>query len=81
MTDDQLKTTIFGILRQIAPEADPDDLDADEDIRDAFDIDSFDFLQFLIGLNKQLGVEIPEADYGQLSSLDDLTRYLKVRLA
>lgn len=81
MTEDQLKTTIFGVLRQIAPEADPDDLEPTEDIRDAFDIDSFDFLQFLIGLNEELGVDIPEADYGKLRSLDDLTEYLTKRIA
>ena len=77
MTDEQLKTTIFELLRQIAPEADPDEIDADEDIREAYDIDSFDFLQFLIALNEKLGVEIPEADYGKLATLDDLVRYLK----
>lgn len=79
-TDEQLKSTIFALLQQIAPEADPEDLDADEDIRNAFDIDSFDFLQFLIGLNEAVGVEIPEADYGQLSSLNDLVTYLKAKM-
>ena len=48
----------------------------DEDVREALDIDSFDFLNFLIGLNEALGVEIPEADYGKLVSLNDITTYL-----
>jgi acyl carrier protein len=80
MTDEQLKETIFDVLGQIAPEADPEDLEPDEDIREAFDIDSFDFLNFLIGLNERLGVEIPESDYGQLSSLNDLVTYLQARM-
>ncbi len=80
MTDEQMKKTIFSVLEQIAPEVDPDDLEPDEDIRDAFDIDSFDFLNFLIGLNEEFGVEIPEADYGQLVSLNDIVGYIKARM-
>ena len=80
MTDEQMTETIFSVLEQIAPEVDPDDLEPDEDIRDAFDIDSFDFLNFLIGLNEEFGVEIPEADYGQLVSLNDIVGYIKVRM-
>ena len=77
---EQIEETIFEVLSQIAPEAEPGDLEADEDIREALDIDSFDFLNFLIGLNEQLGVEIPEADYGQLNTLDDLVSYIQAQL-
>lgn len=79
-TDEQLREIIFEVLGEIAPEAEFDELEADEDIREALDIDSFDFLNFLIGLNEQLGVEIPEADYGQLNTLDELIAYLQARL-
>ena len=49
-------------------------------MREALDIDSFDHLNFLIGLNEALGVEIPEGDYGQLTTLADIVRYLSVRV-
>ena len=77
---EQLRALIFDVLEGIAPEAEFDDLEADEDIREALDIDSFDFLNFLIGLNEQIGVEIPEADYGQLNTLNELIDYLQARL-
>ncbi len=77
---DELKVLIFETLGQIAPEADFDDLEPDEDIREALDIDSFDFLNFLIGLNESVGVEIPEADYGQVNTLDGLIKYLTARV-
>ena len=48
-------------------------------MRAALDIDSFDFLNFLIGLNEATGVEIPEADYGQLTSLNTLVTYIQAR--
>jgi acyl carrier protein len=80
MTEAQLKETIFKVLGQIAPEANLSTLTPDENVREALDIDSFDHLNFLIGLNEALGVEIPEADYGQLTTLAGLVSYLSARL-
>lgn len=79
-TPAELEGIIVEALGQIAPEADFDDLEADEDIREALDIDSFDFLNFLIGLNETLGVEIPEADYGRVNTMQDLKSYLLAKL-
>jgi acyl carrier protein len=79
MTEAQIKESIFKILGRIAPEANFDILASDANIRETLDIDSFDYLQFLIGLNEELGVEIPEADYGQLTTIRDLVHYLSVR--
>ena len=80
ITDTQIKETIFKLLKRIAPEADFNALGPTEDIRTALDIDSFDFLQFLIALNEELGVEVPEADYGKLITLADLVAYLSARI-
>jgi acyl carrier protein len=80
MTEAQLKETIFKVLGQIAPEADLSTLGPDENVRETLDIDSFDHLNFLIGLNEALGVEIPEGDYGQLTTLADIVSYLSARL-
>ncbi len=78
VTRNQIKETIFDLLSAIAPEADFARLDPNADMRQALDIDSFDFLNFLIGLDEAIGVEIPEADYGKLVSLNDLLDYLFV---
>ena len=78
-SESQLRMIIAETLEEIAPEADLEDLEDDEDMREALDIDSFDFLNFLIGLNERTGIDIPEADYGKLSSMDDLVRYLMAR--
>ena len=79
MTEADLKLAIFASLRQIAPESDPAALHPDQNIRAALDIDSFDFLNFLIALHEKLGIEIPEADYGKLTTLDGMIRYLMAR--
>lgn len=79
MTEAEIKNAIFTGLRQIAPESDPASLRPDQKIRETLEIDSFDFLSFLIGLHEKLGVEIPEADYGKLTTLDEMMYYLASR--
>lgn len=81
MTDAQLKEMVFQGLRQIAPEADPAALLPDENIREALDVDSYDFLQFVIAISEETGVEIPEADYQKVFTLAGLLRYLSAALA
>jgi acyl carrier protein len=76
MTEAEIKETILRILTGIAPEADFETLSPDENLRQALDIDSYDALKFIIGLNEELGVDIPESDYGQLNTLTAVIRYL-----
>jgi acyl carrier protein len=80
MTAAQIKETVLKGLGTTAPEADLSALDPHANVRETLDIDSFDFLTFLVGLNDALGVEIPEADYGQLTTLADIVAYLTARL-
>ncbi len=80
MTESELQETIFTIIQEIAPEADLSALAPDDDLRDALSIDSFDHLNILIGLNDVLGVEIPESDAGQLSTVTAMIQYLAGRV-
>lgn len=79
-TKAELRQIILAQLRGLAPEADLDDLRPHDDIRETLEIDSFDFLNFLIALNKEIGVEVPEQDYGKVNTLETLTSYLLARL-
>lgn len=81
MTEPEIKEAVFKVLGKIAPEADLHKLGADENLREALDIDSFDFLQFIIRLHENLRIEIPESDYPQLTTLAGILRYLAVRSA
>ncbi|MFO7678716.1 MAG: acyl carrier protein [Chloroflexota bacterium] len=80
MSEEQILATLISILQDVAPEADFDEIEQDEDIRETLDIDSFDFLNVLIALNDETGVEIPEADYGKLVSLDDIVKYVAAKM-
>ena len=79
MTEADIQNAIFAGLRKIAPESDPASLRPDQKVRETLEIDSFDFLSFLIGLHDQLGVDIPEADYAKLTTLDEMVRYLAAK--
>jgi acyl carrier protein len=78
MNREQIRQAVLEALNQIAPEADPHSIDPSVNLRDQLDIDSMDFLNFLIALDKQLHVDIPERDYGQLTTLDACVDYLMV---
>ena len=76
MTKEEIKETVLLVLGRIAPEADLSELKPNLRIRDQLDIDSMDLLNFVIGLHKELNVEIPEADYAKLATLDGCLNYL-----
>lgn len=76
MTDTEVRSALADVLRRIAPEVDLSRIDAHADLREALDIDSFDFLNVLIGLDEKLHVTVPETDYGKVRSLDALVGYL-----
>lgn len=80
MDEQALHQMILNNLTSIAPELDPATLKPDQPLRDQVDLDSFDWLRFLLGLHEQLGVEIPESDYRQLTTLERLIAYLKEKM-
>jgi len=65
------------ILEAVAPDLDASTLGADEDLRNDIGLDSMDFLNFMIGISKQLGVAIPEADYGKVTTLAKCAAYIE----
>jgi len=79
MTRDQIRSTVLDVLGAVAPEGDYARLKPDRPLRDQLDIDSYDFLNVMIQLHDRLGVDIPEADYQQLATLDAAVDYLCAR--
>jgi acyl carrier protein len=80
MTREEIRSSVLSILRTIAPEADPASIRPDADLRDELDIDSMDFLNFVIRIHERLGVSIPETDYPRVRSLDACVAYLEASL-
>jgi acyl carrier protein len=68
-------------LNNIAPEVDMTTVDPAADLREAIDIDSMDFLNFITAIHHRLGVYIPEIDYPKLVTIDGAVAYLTAHLA
>jgi acyl carrier protein len=77
MNTEILHQTIVVLLQQIAPDTTPATLKLEENIRETLNIDSFDFLQFVIALNEKTGVEIPEEDYGKINTIQNAIEYIQ----
>ena len=81
MSPNEAQAAVLLCLGEIAPEVDAARLDPSRDLRDELDLDSMDFLNFLVAVHQRTGVDIPEADYGKLATLDQLVAYLARKLA
>lgn len=76
MPSNDIRGEVLSVLTTIAPEVEPDDIRDDGLLRDQVDLDSMDWLNFLIGIHKRMNVDIPESDYAGLRTLTDVVRYV-----
>jgi acyl carrier protein len=76
MNEQQLRAIVLDALTEVAPEVDPTGIDPTTDLVEQLDIDSMDFLNVIVAINEQTGIEIPERDYPRLATLDDAVAYL-----
>jgi acyl carrier protein len=81
MTKDEIKAKVLETLGQIAPEADLENIDPDVNFRDQLDIDSMDYLNFVIALDEDLNLEIPERDYTKFTTLTGCVEQIEYLLA
>ena len=78
------RTDICAVLLEelgnIAPEIDMQTVDPGADLRDALDIDSMDFLNFVTAVHHRLGIDIPEIEYPKLATLAGAVSYIDGKL-
>ena len=80
MTIEEIRRAIIEQILEIAPDVEEDEIEPNEKIQRSLEIDSFDFLKILTALKAELGVEVPEADYGKVDTLEHMTDYFDKRL-
>jgi acyl carrier protein len=81
MTKDDIKKLVTDIIADIAPDEDLSGLKPDVRLREQLQLDSMDFLDIVMELRKRHGIEVPEADYMQLATLDSCANYLEPKFA
>jgi acyl carrier protein len=80
MNETAIRAVLQEELGNIAPEMDLQSLEPAADLREALDIDSMDFLNFVIAVHRRLNVDIPEIDYPKIVTLDGALKYLGAKL-
>ena len=79
MDRNEIRKAVLAELQRIAPELEPGEVAPAKPLRDQVDLDSMDWLNFLVALHENLKVEIPESDYARLGTLDQIVDYLAPR--
>jgi acyl carrier protein len=80
MTKDEVRKGVLAELLRIAPELEEGEVAPAKLLRDQVDLDSMDWLNFLVALHERFRVEIPEADYAKLATLDQVVDYLAAKV-
>lgn len=82
MTRDEVIEAIRDIIESIQEDDEPlGALDHEVPLRDQIELDSMDFLDIVMELRKRYGVQVPEEDYKELSTLDGCAEYLHPLMA
>lgn len=77
MNADEIRAVVARAIRKAAPGSDPDSIAGDADIRESLDLDSMDFLSFVVAVHEALHVDIPERDYPKMFTIDGAVAYLE----
>lgn len=75
-TEQELREVVIEALTEVAPDIDPAAIDPSTELADQLDIDSMDFLNVIVAIHDQTGIEIPERDYPKLATLEEAVAYL-----
>lgn len=76
MNDNDIRSGIVAAIQDVAPEVEADELVADRALREQVDLDSMDWLNVIVGFHERFGVDIPEADYAKLTTIDAIAAYI-----
>jgi acyl carrier protein len=74
------RQTILDAIVKVAPDVDPDTLPSDVDFREEAELDSMDFLGVLTAVQESTGIEVPETDYSEITTIDRFVTYLSARI-
>jgi len=75
----QIRAGVIAAIQAVAPELDEAELQPDRPLRNQVDLDSMDWLNVIVGLHERFGIDIPEADYAKLSTIEAIVAYVAAR--
>ena len=76
MNGQDARAAVHRAINQVAPDVGPEDLEAGARLRQDLELDSLDFLRLVETIDTSTGVNIPERDYPQVSTVGGLIAYV-----
>jgi acyl carrier protein len=76
MNTQEAKKVIFDVLSNIAPEIDPTSVNHDVDLTEQLDLDSMDYLNWLLGISEAAGFDIPQRDVSEFLTIEGAASYV-----
>jgi acyl carrier protein len=76
MTPDDARALLARLLRGIAPDIDLDEIDRATPLTEAAELDSMDILNLVDALYDETGINVPERDYPQITTVDGFVAYV-----
>jgi len=67
-----IRSAIADVIATVAPETDKAALAPDRPLREQVELDSIDWVNVIVALCERFSVDIPEADYGRLTTIDSI---------
>lgn len=80
MNDERVRTVVLDAIRNVAPDVDVEALDPGADLRREADLDSVDVANLVVRLRDVLGIDVPETEYDELTTVDRAVAYLERKL-
>jgi acyl carrier protein len=81
MTSDDAKRIILDVLSEIAPEVDPATVDHSVDLTEQLDLDSMDYLSWMLGIHEATGIDIPQRDVSLFLTIEGAAAFLTAHAA
>jgi len=72
----EIRRVLLEVIDEVAPGSVPEVVDDSEDIREQMDLDSMDLLNIVAGLHARLGIDVPESDVEQITTIAGAIAYL-----
>ncbi|WP_285244627.1 acyl carrier protein [Pseudarthrobacter sp. fls2-241-R2A-127] len=76
MNQQDARRAVETAIGKVAPDVEPGDLDGAARLRQDLELDSLDFLRLVEVVAESTGVDIPEADYPAVATVDGLVAYV-----
>ena len=76
MLRQEVRQVLQEVLDKVAPGADLTGVRAEADLRRALDLDSLDFLNFVVELDERTGLTTREQDYPELTTIAGCVAFL-----